>query len=98
MGYRFNAATTRRPWRVEDSLVFTLDMECFNAATTRRPWRAEWILGNDLLFLRASMRPRPGGRGEVRQIVALRADRAALQCGHDPEAVERPRDPGAEMR
>ena len=35
----------------------------------------------------ASMRPRPGGRGERRPYAAS-AVAARLQCGHDPEAVE----------
>ena len=37
---RFNAATTRRPWRTRVApAVHAERSSCFNAATTRRPWR-----------------------------------------------------------
>ena len=36
---RFNAATTRRPWRTAEQAIATVGIAGFNAATTRRPWR-----------------------------------------------------------
>ena len=39
------------------------------------------------LLERASMRPRPGGRGEELP-TPVPAPLSQLQCGHDPEAVE----------
>ena len=61
---------------------------CFNAATTRRPWRVHAQAGLRREQERASMRPRPGGRGEAAQVRASKIGRWLLQCGHDPEAVE----------
>ena len=34
------------------------------------------------------MRPRPEGRGELELFYAVKQHRGALQCGHDPKAVE----------
>ena len=61
----------------------------FDAATTRRPWRAVRI-EVAARCTGASMRPRPGGRGEIDSFNGVEALTALLQCGHDPEAVERP--------
>ena len=87
---RFNAATTRRPWRDGGPACSHGRRRSFNAATTRRPWRgtaelakhapsAELQCGHDPEAVenprpasdrhqqrRASMRPRPGGRGDRR--------------------------------
>ena len=41
----------------------------------------------------ASMRPRPGGRGEGRPLLRVPIGKQRLQCGHDPEAVERASPP-----
>ena len=62
MRSRFNAATTRRPWRARADGARTYTTR-FNAATTRRPWRTARWHGVPRRH-RASMRPRPGGRGE----------------------------------
>ena len=113
---RFNAATTRRPWRTKGHRHRLDDVaEGFNAATTRRPWRtpnsSARRTGRAHASMRprpegrgerrgryvrstrghvASMRPRPEGRGEARPWPGLGRADTALQCGHDPEAVERP--------
>ena len=100
----FNAATTRRPWR--DARPTPRRRTCirgFNAATTRRPWRGCSFLGYSACG-RASMRPRPGGRGEQPAVALEATPMAVLQCGHDPEAVEnctredRLESPSASMR
>ena len=63
--WSFNAATTRRPWRAPTASPCRRPRESsFNAATTRRPWRACSAASAQRRWLLASMRPRPGGRGE----------------------------------
>ena len=64
-GRRFNAATTRRPWRTSSRRLVTV-----HAAP------------------RASMRPRPEGRGERELMSSHVGGPVKLQCGHDPKAVE----------
>ena len=59
----------------------------FNAATTRRPWRTIEADPCDSPP-GASMRPRPEGRGELPFLTFRAGVTAALQCGHDPKAVE----------
>ncbi len=88
----FNAATTRRPWRTATLELPRPDrrtgVAAADAATTRRPWRTA---GEGLRFYRvraASMRPRPEGRGELAALLRQAYERAKLQCGHDPKAVE----------
>ena len=84
----FNAATTRRPWRTPWR-PWRCRQRCgFNAATTRRPWRAGGVCKIKGAVALASMRPRPGGRGERNRRSFRRSSSATLQCGHDPEAVE----------
>ena len=68
----------------------------FNAATARRPWRTAGTMRPTSLSYAASMRPRPEGRGEPATGEAVRAGRAALQCGHGPKAVENRPDSGRE--
>ena len=60
----------------------------FNAATTRRPWRTLRPPGQKRGMIRASMRPRPEGRGERVGAARGPGPTNALQCGHDPKAVE----------
>ena len=60
----------------------------FNAATTRRPWRTRSACKPASHVTRASMRPRPEGRGERRRNAVVQRARTRLQCGHDPKAVE----------
>ena len=60
----------------------------FNAATTRRPWRTTTIRYSCQGQCRASMRPRPEGRGEPGMPSAEFDIFNVLQCGHDPKAVE----------
>ncbi len=97
-GKGFNAATTRRPWRtavrVSDGQIGSVG---FNAATTRRPWRTAREPGRGAGRLRASMRPRPEGRGEPRETIDADIQSLQLQCGHDPKAVEN-RVPGRRLR
>ena len=59
----------------------------FNAATARRPWRTHASLGL-IDPRRASMRPRPEGRGERRFVASTTIRSSMLQCGHGPKAVE----------
>ena len=120
----FNAATTRRPWRTKAASMaeggFGRRLQCghdpkavengssappgsprrccFNAATTRRPWRT--TSGRSEVDGRnhASMRPRPEGRGEPNSASAGRSSPAALQCGHDPKAVENTSRTGSTRR
>ena len=60
----------------------------FNAATTRRPWRTHPRDQAVAASLKASMRPRPEGRGELFGRRQPHAPIIELQCGHDPKAVE----------
>ena len=62
----FNAATTRRPWRTTRRQQVARGVPRFNAATTRRPWRTPAASRRLHAAGRASMRPRPEGRGERR--------------------------------
>ena len=86
---RFNAATTRRPWRTRradavDCLVARLQCGHDPKAVENGQMASRVNRGR-----RASMRPRPEGRGEPRQPRVGRTVRATgLQCGHDPKAVE----------
>ncbi len=84
----FNAATTRRPWRTRLVVVASNSNHCFNAATTRRPWRTTGRGDDSPAAERASMRPRPEGRGEHKEGDPLVVYHGTLQCGHDPKAVE----------
>ena len=84
---RFNAATTRRSWRTGNAAQQGGALYRFNAATTRRSWRTvvesnQWSLSG-----RASMRPRPEGRGELTNDGYVHVG-SVLQCGHDPKVVE----------
>ncbi len=87
----FNAATTRRPWRTSVASE-SISTACrrFNAATTRRPWRTTLMQQNvHRRRWRASMRPRPEGRGERGRDCGRTASvNWRLQCGHSPKAVE----------
>ena len=85
---RFNAATTRRPWRttarrgrvvagVDASMRPRPEGRGELPSPRRQPVRPQ-----------ASMRPRPEGRGELRSFRFLTFSRRMLQCGHDPKAVE----------
>ena len=78
----FNAATTRRPWRTPGGAFGSATSDTrFNAATTRRPWRTLVAVVDLRPAGRASMRPRPEGRGEPdagrRPDVACRSFNAA---------------------
>ena len=75
------------PKAVENrALERSVHADGFNAATTRRPWRTT-TSGQWRSSARASMRPRPEGRGEPSRSAASSAV-DMLQCGHDPKAVE----------
>ena len=85
---RFNAATTRRPWRTRSQRRADRQAkERFNAATTRRPWRTrqcgETALTTDRFNAATTRRP-----WRTRRPRDSRDQRAPLQCGHDPKAVE----------
>ena len=86
---RFNAATTRRPWRTSTHE----DRQDAAAAASMRP-RPEGRgepgspSRHSRLSVVASMRPRPEGRGEPGQRESVTPRPLALQCGHDPKAVE----------
>ena len=66
----------------------TAGSQGFNAATTRRPWRTSVAHKPMSLPIRASMRPRPEGRGERDAAGNTLQSAWMLQCGHDPKAVE----------
>ena len=87
---RFNAATTRRPWRTRHRRPRRTGCGCFNAATTRRPWRTR-------------PPPAPTTRAATRCFNAATTRRpwrtpgrtrggttgcGWSSCGHDPKAVE----------
>ncbi len=81
------------PKAVENALVIVsvcVPMLCFNAATTRRPWRTSFKVRSCGCLAKASMRPRPEGRGERHGQPGKAAHPTQLQCGHDPKAVENP--------
>ena len=85
----FNAATTRRPWRTTlagppPSQPGALQCGHNPKAVENRALGVVEVAG-----ARASMRPRPEGRGERRPATLMRRrGTMALQCGHDPKAVE----------
>ncbi len=58
---RFNAATTRRPWRTSTTRRTACSWPCFNAATTRRPWRTpeSWASGSGRRRFNAATTRRP---------------------------------------
>ena len=89
---RFNAATARRPWRTALTPAGRerrLRLQCGHGPkaveNTMTHLAARWH------YKRASMRPRPEGRGEL-ELLWLRVTQIRkLQCGHSPKAVENPR-------
>ena len=89
---RFNAATARRPWRTWNGLAVdegssASPLQCGHgpkAVENQRP-----IANTRRARSRASMRPRPEGRGELRDAAPGRSRCCQLlQCGHGPKAVE----------
>ena len=85
---RFNAATTRRPWRALSlSHLFETSewLQCGHDPEAVESNADVPAAGQPAL---ASMRPRPGGRGEHLRWPLVTSSRGTLQCGHDPEAVE----------
>ncbi len=85
---RFNAATTRRPWRTWPAVGEAGRNWSFNAATTRRPWRTR----PDRSGASAGRRWLQCGHDpkavENRKVFADLPVIRELQCGHDPKAVE----------
>ena len=85
---RFNAATTRRPWRTPVGRSWPTNwFSCFNAATTRRPWRTRARIrpwrATHCFNAATTRRPwRTPGPWQPS------SNRTRLQCGHDPKAVE----------
>ena len=58
----FNGATAARPWMADRYALVRQTLTSFNGATAARPWMAVWRLESAELC-RASMGPRPRGRG-----------------------------------
>ena len=84
---RFNAATTRRPWRAYEPACVTSGLTIgFNAATARRPWRTPACDVSIVARRDASMRPRPGGRGEP----AVRSADRRRRGGFNAATTRRP--------
>ena len=85
---RFNAATTRRPWRTAGAAAGRPSPRRFNAATTRRPWRTDLaeIIKQAGLELQCGHDPKAVENDVARALDE--PDGKQLQCGHDPKAVE----------
>ena len=84
---RFNAATTRRPWRTLPFFLYTPNTNELQCGHDPKAVENFSECVRDAKGHCASMRPRPEGRGEpqdrLEQVLHFR-----LQCGHDPKAVE----------
>ena len=113
-GKSFNAATTRRPWRTRPTYAARGSRQLLQCGHDPKAVENLSFSGRDAAHgLRASMRPRPEGRGEPRLFQPLpvastgfnaattrrpwrtasmdspcSSSQSALQCGHDPKAVE----------
>ena len=88
---RFNAATARRPWRTRSRMQLRtgceLRLQCGHGPKAVE--NARHASGQVTVTGRASMRPRPEGRGEpANASSACDVLVARLQCGHGPKAVE----------
>ena len=84
---RFNGATARRPWTAGAPGWSSTVRNSFNGATARRPWTGgqgrRTAAGS-----RASMGPRPEGRGRCGTGVVIDVLGLRLQWGHGPKAVD----------
>ena len=65
----FNSATTRRSWKARPLGRVLQHQRRFNSATTRRSWKAPGQPHEHRGRPRASIRPRPGGRGKKETLV-----------------------------